>query len=421
MTSTRVLTEAFACTHATNGYVMQARAHSGPVQDVACGVEVPVHRQAAVRAFMLPRGKVLGDSGPASGAILSRIVGIHLDQTHTGPLCLVAHHREEHGPRGIVDVLGQDASGQAFQVEPFNCNRIVIADQSSARLVQVLSPLTRYRRMAARQDVSRFATAGGSTLLAGKGPLCTPNSPLSLSGCPQARNKTAVRKRGENRNTQINTDRASHLSGFGGQNLHRETDTPALSVTPESAPLDMTWREIAVPMDPQAPWHALEPKSPTFQCNSRECAKSKTIEPASAAKPRESCLFPNADPTKETAIRFFKTLKRRALQAHRQLRGFRIVRPPLSETLTLIKVRKRLAFLTVSADALFKSPVIELALRFQDSFERTMLSLRGQKSEGKRENHGVQPTFSQAHQVSLLLKVTLVRCVASNFNPMVKA
>jgi len=46
------LTEVSACTLAIAGYVMQTRTHSGPVQDVACGIEVSIKREATVMAFM---------------------------------------------------------------------------------------------------------------------------------------------------------------------------------------------------------------------------------------------------------------------------------------------------------------------------------------------------------------------------------
>ena len=56
----RCLAEVSACTHAAIGYVTQARAHSGPVEDVPCGIQISIDRQSAMRTFMLPVTEFLG-------------------------------------------------------------------------------------------------------------------------------------------------------------------------------------------------------------------------------------------------------------------------------------------------------------------------------------------------------------------------
>ena len=98
MTGPYWLTKVSACTHAATGYVTQARAHSGPVQDVSCGVQIAVDCEPAMRTFVLPVTEFLGHLRAASGTILTRVTGIHLDQPGTGSLSLVREKRDERGP-----------------------------------------------------------------------------------------------------------------------------------------------------------------------------------------------------------------------------------------------------------------------------------------------------------------------------------
>src|SRR4051812_18957828 len=51
------------------GYVTQARTHSGPVQDIPCGVQVPVDYEPTLRAIVKPLGKGFRDFCPAGGTL----------------------------------------------------------------------------------------------------------------------------------------------------------------------------------------------------------------------------------------------------------------------------------------------------------------------------------------------------------------
>ena len=148
------LTEVSACTHAAPGYVGQARAQSGPAQDVPCGVDVAIDAQPAARA-----------SGTTGGAILTRISRIHLDQPRTGSFSLVREHRGETRPRSIVDILGKRATSKSPDSKRFNHDHIVAADQPRARLMQVVGTKTCRCRMATPHLDPRFPPAAGAAHL----------------------------------------------------------------------------------------------------------------------------------------------------------------------------------------------------------------------------------------------------------------
>src|SRR5260221_13695531 len=90
LTSPWIRIEVLACTHAASGYVTQARAHSGPVQDISGGIEIPIDRKPAARAVVAPIGEVFRDLRAAAGAFLAGISGIHFDQARTGSFSLIA-------------------------------------------------------------------------------------------------------------------------------------------------------------------------------------------------------------------------------------------------------------------------------------------------------------------------------------------
>ena len=67
--------EVFACTHAAvTGYVWQARAHSGPVQDVPRGIQISVDRESAVRALVMSIGECFRHSRATVGTFLSCVI-----------------------------------------------------------------------------------------------------------------------------------------------------------------------------------------------------------------------------------------------------------------------------------------------------------------------------------------------------------
>jgi hypothetical protein len=235
---TRMRTEVLVCTHAAAGYVAQTRAHSGPVQDIASGAEVPVDRQAAARAVVLSNGQTFGNLGSAPGAILSGVSTIHLDQAHTSLFSFVAQQRDELPPRGVVDVLGQGASRQTLYVELLHRDCVIVTDQPGARLMEVLSAPARRLGMTARRACAGPAPSPGAALLARERPLRDPNSPLSFSSRSEARNEASIRQSCEGRDTQVHTDRCFNSSRIRVGNLDHEAHKPALAITLECAALD---------------------------------------------------------------------------------------------------------------------------------------------------------------------------------------
>ena len=136
------LTEVSACTHAATGYVAQARAHSGPVQDVPCGVQIAIDSQPAMRTVVLPVTEFLRHFRAASGTILTRVTRIHLDQPDTSFCSFISEKRDELGPRRVVDILGKTATRESLHLEGFDRDDVVVTYQSRACLVEVVRATT---------------------------------------------------------------------------------------------------------------------------------------------------------------------------------------------------------------------------------------------------------------------------------------
>ena len=161
----RRLAEVFACTHAATGYVTQARAHSGPVQDVPCGIKVSVDRQSAMRTLMLPITELLGHSCATAGTILTRVTGIHLDQAGTSLCSFIPQERDEPGPRSVVDILCKAATREPLHLESLDRDHVVVAYEASARLMEVVGATTNRCLMAPSHCNARFTPGPGASFL----------------------------------------------------------------------------------------------------------------------------------------------------------------------------------------------------------------------------------------------------------------
>ena len=111
---------------------------------------------------MLPIDEFLGHSCATAGTILTRVTGIHLDQAGTSLFSFVPQERDEHGPRGVVDVLCKAATRESFHLESFDRYHIIVTYQARARLMEVVGATANRCGVAPSHGSARFTTAPGA-------------------------------------------------------------------------------------------------------------------------------------------------------------------------------------------------------------------------------------------------------------------
>lgn len=184
--------EVFACTHATAGYVRQARTHSGPAQDVPRGIQVPIDCEPTVSAPVQALAERFRDFHAAAGTIRAGVIRIHFDQAGTSIFCFVPEHRDELRPRSIMDVLGQGASRQALHIQLFHGDHVVVTHEARGRLVQVVEARPGELRMVPGECHARLASASAAPHLACERAVCLPKPPFRSPRGFQGWNEPAV-------------------------------------------------------------------------------------------------------------------------------------------------------------------------------------------------------------------------------------
>ena len=76
-----------------------------------------------------PRLPAIAHDRTTATARLAGAAWIHLDELATGALSLACEYLDELAPPGVVNVLGQHAGCQAFDVEVFDFDRIEPQDE----------------------------------------------------------------------------------------------------------------------------------------------------------------------------------------------------------------------------------------------------------------------------------------------------
>jgi hypothetical protein len=120
---------------------MQARAQSGPLQDIPGRIEVAVNRQTAIRALMQLGTKILRNMCSAAGTVLTGVSGIHFDQSRTGPFCLVSQYRSECRPCSIMNIERVPPFRHCGYSHLLYDDDVIIPNQSCCRLAEMVSTL----------------------------------------------------------------------------------------------------------------------------------------------------------------------------------------------------------------------------------------------------------------------------------------
>src|SRR5688572_25103634 len=144
---------------------MQARTHSRPVKNIACGIEIAIERQPADWTVVSSVAEAFRDFSAAARTILGSVLGIDLDHRGTSLCSFVPHERDESCPGSVVDIAGETPAREPFHIESFNRNDVIVSDESRSALMQVVQAPPCRSRVAARYLLSRLASALRRALL----------------------------------------------------------------------------------------------------------------------------------------------------------------------------------------------------------------------------------------------------------------
>ena len=112
-----------------------------PGKDHSCGIHVPVQRQATVGTSVSPNAKIFGGKLSTRATLLRRIAWVYLHNLFAGALSLAFEDRDKGAPRDVVDLFSEPASGQPFDVQVFDNDRIEALDKVQRDLVMEIGAL----------------------------------------------------------------------------------------------------------------------------------------------------------------------------------------------------------------------------------------------------------------------------------------
>src|SRR5687767_1067336 len=265
----------------------------------------------------------------AARAILTRVARIHLDQAHTGPLCLVAQHREELGPRRVVDILGKGATRERLHPESFDRDHIVVAHQPRARLMEVIGALAGDRGMATAYHDACLPPSLGTRMLPRHRPLCAPQASRRTACCLETGNCASVGQGGEGGDPKVDADCARSIADWRCRQLDCESHVPTLHIPPKGAVLNYCQlRHRPMQMHAEGSGQALESNPVILQRDTAKLSKAEAIEPSLAAEARKAWLAAAFHAPEEPSIRLVQASERRPLQVCGQGRCLGVVSPP---------------------------------------------------------------------------------------------
>lgn len=282
----------------------------------------------------------------------------------------------------------QHASREAGYVETFNDDQVVIPNQPSAGLVDMIASCSDSGCVTSRDGLPRLAAAAGSSHLARQGSLQKAQVSLSLSRSSKARDKSAIGKSGESAYAEINSDDTICGTSRGRLVVDYKPDSPSLEIATEYArSYAGSDREWSVNMNAKATWHPLESDQPAFESNAAILTEPEGVEAPLATKAWKTGWSPISQASEKGQVSVVKSLQRPALQRYRQRRGICVSLSQLGQRLALIDVAASDRCLSISVDAFFKPGVVELPLVLENSLQRAMLALFGQEAVAVCEHH----------------------------------
>jgi hypothetical protein len=189
----------------------------------------------------------LGGGLAARWALLTGTPWVDLDDLTTSLCGFVVEHRHQLRPRGVMNVLGQHAAGEAPDVEILDCNPAEAIDEIAADLVQVIAPLVGNVRLILGERGLAPGAAFGARFAAGEGALAPSQALACLLRQPRPFDRLAVgecRKGGE---TQVDADRRGAGRRGGRINLDGKDHVPLAVLAGEDRGRGLAWKRAVPP------------------------------------------------------------------------------------------------------------------------------------------------------------------------------
>lgn len=206
--------------------------------------DITIQEAAAITA-VLSGFERLGFDKSTLWADLARTARIDFDQLTTGAFSLVAKHRNDLSPRGIIDMLGEHPGRQAFDAEVLDCDSPETIDDVSGLFVAEIPPAVTDPGMIfgegsnALQPSFRASLATGDSVLPETQTLCGALRPVRSS------DRFAVAQ-GDNAG-QPHIDADALLAGaVDGFDIYMEDDVPFTSIPRQNRGSRLA-RQTAVP------------------------------------------------------------------------------------------------------------------------------------------------------------------------------
>ena len=279
----------------------------------------------------------------------------------TSFLDFVACKGDQFSPSGVIYMLGEHPSGQAFNVEVFECDfskpRCDI-DGNFVQIVRAAAGGVRGERSEARLDLaSALRSAFASSESALKSALLL----RSLLGEVGAINHFAGRERNERRQAHVDADRCVVDGIGGGLNFDVEDHEPLAVLAREDRRLRSA-RKHAMPAHFDFAWNTDESDfAGLAQCEAVADTKVSGVVAGARLDTGETGLSSTLQATKKSGEGLLQIAQDLLLSAEGPARKIRLGDADSLKLGRLIVITQRNATLTISVDSLFKCSIVECA------------------------------------------------------------
>lgn len=329
-----------------------------PVSDDDRRGDVAVKDTAAI-ADMHPLSECLLGDLAAIGAFLACAARVRLKNDTPGTCYLVGRKRDELPPRGIVDVLGEHAGCQAFDVEIFESDVREAASDTGADLMRMVAPSCSDISMEPSKRTSGLLPLSREALLSGKRSVQAPKPLLVRLGKTGSVDRLAGAKRGKAGQTDVDTDVISRTL-TAAIHLDIKNDIPLAEISCQDRAF---WhaRQAAMPLDLDLAEDSGDAE--TSALANREAITDTEIggvETTGSAEPWKSRLLATLHAGKESIKRPLKAPKHLLLGTERPAGKVGLSKAASFQFASLIKVAKTFASTLPRLDALLEGSVVQV-------------------------------------------------------------
>lgn len=336
--------------------------------------------------MVLSRRKQLRFDRAAAWAGLTCSARINLDEFSTSVCSFVPKVRDDLCPCGVVNVLGQEAPSQTFNVELFHSDFSKPLNEVSGQLVTKVTTLGDYTHVIAGQCRYALPSSRRPSLASRDSSIAFPKTALRAFSPVGPRNSLTIAQRDKTDQAHIDAD-ATRRRSFHGRNVNMEHDIPLSCLLREDRGFRFTGK-LAMPPHADLSGHANDTDFPTLpKCQAVTDAKFSRVITRSGSEPRKPWRIALVQSPKERAERLVETPQHLLLRRTRPATMLvRQIAPDSRQTGDLF-VRTYLSSFCEGVVPMFERRVIELAKVSEHFAEQNSLLLGRLYSKFVAQNH----------------------------------